>query len=94
VILQVDHVVPVAEGGGNEIENLVTSCFECNSGKGAGLLDNIPSEIDIESKTLLMAEKERQLREYNHVRLQVKDREDEDIDTCLDYNSAMATQNI
>jgi hypothetical protein len=33
VVLNVDHIDPVANGGGNEIENLVTSCFACNSGK-------------------------------------------------------------
>lgn len=34
VILEVDHIVPVAEGGQNEIMNLVTSCRDCNRGKG------------------------------------------------------------
>jgi hypothetical protein len=33
VILHVDHIKPVNNGGTNEITNLVTSCFECNSGK-------------------------------------------------------------
>jgi len=35
VVLQVDHVHPVAEGGTNEILNLITSCAGCNGGKGA-----------------------------------------------------------
>lgn len=35
VILNVDHIVPVANGGNNGIMNLITSCFDCNSGKGA-----------------------------------------------------------
>lgn len=35
VTLQVDHVVSVKDGGDNEVGNLVTSCFDCNSGKGA-----------------------------------------------------------
>jgi hypothetical protein len=34
VILEVDHIVPVAEGGGNEMINLITACFDCNRGKG------------------------------------------------------------
>lgn len=34
-ILCVDHIVPVKEGGTNDILNLVTSCDPCNSGKGA-----------------------------------------------------------
>lgn len=32
-VLQVDHIHPVAEGGENEIMNLVTACVACNSGK-------------------------------------------------------------
>lgn len=33
-VLRVDHVKPVADGGGDEPTNLVTSCFDCNAGKG------------------------------------------------------------
>jgi hypothetical protein len=33
VELEVDHVVPVARGGGNAIENLQTLCQKCNQGK-------------------------------------------------------------
>jgi hypothetical protein len=34
VVLDVDHVVPVARGGGDEISNLRVLCRECNRGKG------------------------------------------------------------
>lgn len=34
-ILQVDHIEPVARGGKNNVLNLLTSCRDCNSGKGA-----------------------------------------------------------
>lgn len=34
VSLEVDHIVPVAKGGTNEMSNLVTACWECNIGKG------------------------------------------------------------
>jgi hypothetical protein len=40
VILEVDHIRPVADGGGNDVLNLVTSCSACNSGKGARKLDD------------------------------------------------------
>lgn len=33
VILHVDHIHPVSEGGTNDTINLITSCFDCNSGK-------------------------------------------------------------
>jgi hypothetical protein len=35
VVLEVDHIKPVAEGGDSDITNLVTSCYDCNHGKGA-----------------------------------------------------------
>lgn len=33
VKLEVDHIVPVAEGGSDSLDNLQTLCFECNRGK-------------------------------------------------------------
>lgn len=36
VRLEVDHVVPVANGGTNHPANLKTSCYDCNRGKGTG----------------------------------------------------------
>jgi DnaD/phage-associated family protein len=38
VELQVDHLIPVARGGTDHFENLITSCRECNSGKSAKLI--------------------------------------------------------
>lgn len=35
VVLQLDHVYPVSLGGTNKIDNLLTACRDCNSGKGA-----------------------------------------------------------
>lgn len=40
VLLECDHIHPVAEGGTNEILNLVTACQSCNGGKGARRLDD------------------------------------------------------
>lgn len=39
VPLRVDHVTPVALGGGDEPTNLATSCEECNSGKSSASPD-------------------------------------------------------
>lgn len=39
VILHVDHIIPKSKGGGDEMENLVTSCFKCNIGKSNNLLE-------------------------------------------------------
>ncbi|WP_066331947.1 HNH endonuclease [Flavobacterium crassostreae] len=40
VILNVDHINPVAKGGKNETLNLITSCFDCNSGKSDRILND------------------------------------------------------
>lgn len=40
VILNVDHIHPVKEGGTNDIMNLITACFGCNSGKKARKLSD------------------------------------------------------
>ena len=40
VILEVDHIKPVAEGGKNTMMNLITSCRDCNRGKGKRTLDD------------------------------------------------------
>ena len=38
VVLEVDHLIPVAKGGTDDFDNLVTSCEECNRGKSAKLI--------------------------------------------------------
>lgn len=40
VVLNIDHIEPVSKGGGNEIINLITSCFDCNNGKRDKTLDD------------------------------------------------------
>lgn len=40
VILEVDHINPVANGGTNDIINLITSCKDCNRGKSKKLLSD------------------------------------------------------
>ena len=39
VKLTVDHVVPVALGGGDDPSNLVTACSDCNAGKSSSAPD-------------------------------------------------------
>lgn len=46
VDLHVDHVVPVAAGGGNEPGNLTTACAECNLGKSDSFLADQLAELD------------------------------------------------
>ena len=65
VILHIDHIIPVVEGGGNEIENLVTACESCNLGKSANLLADVPPSLADRAKEV--AEREEQIRGYAEV---------------------------
>ena len=40
VLLEVDHINPVSSGGDNNVMNLITSCWDCNRGKGAKTLND------------------------------------------------------
>ena len=47
VDLTLDHVVSVAEGGDDSLDNLVTACGACNGGKGARSLENAPAPREV-----------------------------------------------
>jgi hypothetical protein len=68
VILELDHIVPVAENGSDDPMNLATSCYECNSGKNAVPLGQVMTGDDPHDRAVEILEKERQLREYEEVR--------------------------
>lgn len=57
VVLVIDHIDPVANGGTNDVLNLITSCDPCNAGKGARALadDSVVSK----QRTQLAAMQER-----------------------------------
>lgn len=38
VILEVDHINPISNGGDEYITNLITSCYDCNRGKSDDIL--------------------------------------------------------
>lgn len=50
--LHIDHIVPVALGGGNEDENLVTACEDCNFGKSDIPLPQEPCESNHWDRTM------------------------------------------
>lgn len=55
VVLNCDHIRPVAGGGTNDLLNLITSCRACNGGKGAIALED---DSAIEKQRLMLDELE------------------------------------
>lgn len=77
VLLHVDHIKPVADGGGNEVDNLVTACEPCNLGKGARLLSSVPATLA--EKSAAVAEREEQLLGYQVILEAKRDRIDDEV---------------
>ena len=62
--LVVDHVIPVCQGGTNDIENLITACQPCNAGKaGKTPLQAAPTEQD---RLRLAQERNEQIQAFAH----------------------------
>lgn len=59
VVLEVDHINPVNNGGDNDIMNLITSCFDCNRGKGKRKLSD-KTEIKVQMDQLKQINKQRE----------------------------------
>ena len=62
VLLELDHILPRAEGGTDDTLNLITSCADCNRGKGARPL----------SDDTVVAKQRRQLEELQERREQLE----------------------
>lgn len=72
VVLEVDHVIPVVDGGTNAEVNLITSCWECNSGKGGNSLEQVTQPI--EKRLEIAKEKKKQVKAFEA--WQIKEREE------------------
>lgn len=59
VILEIDHLRPVLNGGDNSLLNLITSCFDCNRGKSKNEL-NDDSVLKKQINQLKLLEEKRQ----------------------------------
>lgn len=63
VVLHVDHIEAVKRGGSNHQDNLITSCLDCNLGKGATPLSSVPASL--KDKAAEVAEREAQIKGYH-----------------------------
>ena len=78
VMLEVDHIDPKSKGGKDDINNLITACFDCNRGKRNIVLDKIPNQMN-ENLEILQS-KESQLKEYRKYIRKIEKRINNNID--------------
>jgi HNH endonuclease len=80
-ILEVDHIDPVVNGGSNDETNLITACFDCNRGKGARSLSDVPRALA--DRASEVAEREEQIAGYEAIMRAVRARIEIDSDEIL-----------
>lgn len=71
VVLNVDHIMPVSKGGTNDLDNLITACFDCNSGKSDKELTILPEQP--QKNVSLLKERHEQYKEYQKYLLEFDD---------------------
>lgn len=72
VLLHVDHIVAVAEGGSNELSNLATACLPCNIGKGKKPHESPAPAPSLEDER----ERLEQMQEWTALQLELMERRD------------------
>lgn len=85
VTLEVDHIMAVSNNGTNDIDNLITSCFDCNRGKRNHPLDSIPESITKKGKHI--KEREDQIKGYYRIMDLTRKRVDEEVNEVSDIYS-------
>lgn len=77
VTLEIDHIEPVSKGGTNDINNLVSACFDCNRGKRNVRLTKKPNKTP--ENIAILEEQEEQLKEYQKLIKKISRRINADI---------------
>lgn len=80
VVLEVDHIEPSSLGGADDELNLITSCWDCNRGKGAKRLGDVHPRPDADLAFLEAQQELAEARRY----IQVKQARDEAYGQVID----------
>ena len=89
VVLQVDHIQPVSKGGQNDILNLITSCRDCNLGKGAKKLDDNTAIVKIKKQLDEVNERREQLEMLMRWKNELLKIREQELDDVCEYWAGM-----
>ena len=70
VVLVLDHVLPVAAGGGTTMDNLVAACEPCNQGKADKQLGHMAPRVDADLLYLEAQQEIAEMRRYQEIMAQ------------------------
>lgn len=85
IILEVDHIKPIAEGGTNDFTNLITSCRDCNRGKGKRLLNDRDEILKQQNALEELAERKEQMEMISEWRMELLNADKEAVDRIVEY---------
>lgn len=74
VEIHADHIISVADGGDDSIDNLLTACQQCNGGKGARSLSQVPDAEGVADRMRARADSIRKQADSISVSLQQEKR--------------------
>jgi len=90
VLLQADHIKPVSKNGTNDITNLITSCFDCNSGKSDRELSDDAVMLKRKAQLDKLQERREQIEMMMEWQGGLDDLHDQELNNLVDYiNSRM-----
>lgn len=85
VVLHVDHINPVADGGDNDILNLVTSCASCNHGKSDRRLDDQSAVTKAQKQAEQLQARREQMLMMAEWHRELKSLDDQMVDIVRDH---------
>lgn len=94
VVLEVDHIMPVAQGGDNHLTNLVTACFDCNRGKKDKTLDDNSVVIRQQKQLSELNERKQQLEMVMQWRKELERLEIESVNFIADYIESKINKSV
>lgn len=85
IVLEVDHVTPVSQGGDDDPSNLITSCYDCNRGKGVKALEAAIEPHDLDLDYLEAEQRLAELQRYRQVKKELDEALEETISNLQDF---------